>query len=93
MPRGAESEGAESRGAEPQGTASFGGPAGASPQLSPWSEPLFLQHLREWFAQRTCLRSGAAGAGDSVSGDTGAGGVGATRLGGAGVTAGAGGTR
>ncbi|CAI7805053.1 unnamed protein product [Closterium sp. NIES-53] len=92
-PGGAESKGAESRGAEPWGTASSGGPAGASPRLSPRPEPLSPQQLREWFAQRTRLRSGAAGAGDSAAGDTGAGGVGATCLGGSGVTAGAGGTR
>ncbi|CAI7841404.1 unnamed protein product [Closterium sp. NIES-54] len=48
--------------------------------------------LLEWFAQRTCLRSGAAGAGGSLAGGTGAGGVGATSLGGAGVSVGAGGT-
>ncbi|CAI7840588.1 unnamed protein product [Closterium sp. NIES-53] len=48
--------------------------------------------MREWFAQRTRLRSGATGAGDSFAGDTRVGGVGATRLGGAGVTAGAVGT-
>ncbi|CAI7911530.1 unnamed protein product, partial [Closterium sp. NIES-53] len=47
-------------------------------------EPLSLQQLREWFTQRTCLRSGATGAGDSATGDT--------RARGAGVTAGAGGT-
>ncbi|CAI7789748.1 unnamed protein product [Closterium sp. NIES-53] len=82
--RGVESEGAESRGAEPRGTASSGGPVGASPQLSPRPEPLSPQQLREWFAQRTHLRSGAAGAGDSAAGDT--------QAGGAGVTAGAGGT-
>ncbi|CAI7890126.1 unnamed protein product [Closterium sp. NIES-53] len=89
---GAESEGAESGVAEPRGTASSGSSAGASPRLSPRPEPLFPQQLREWFSQRTRLRSGAAGAGDSAAGDTGAGGVGATRLGGAAVTAGAGGT-
>ncbi|CAI7893367.1 unnamed protein product [Closterium sp. NIES-54] len=83
-PGGPESEGAESGGAEPRGNASSGGPAGASPRLSPLPEPLSPQQLREWFAQRTCLRSGAAGAGDSAAGDIGAGG--------AGVTAGAGGT-
>ncbi|CAI7865731.1 unnamed protein product [Closterium sp. NIES-53] len=84
-PGGAESEGAESGGAEPRGNASSGGAAGASPRLSPWPEPLSLQHLREWFAQRIRLRSGAARAGDFAAGDTGAGG--------AGVTAGAGGAR
>ncbi|CAI7786656.1 unnamed protein product [Closterium sp. NIES-53] len=83
-PRGAESEGAESGGAEPRGTASSGGPAGASPRLSPRPEPLSLQQLREWIAQRTRVRSGAARAGDSAAGDTGAGGAGVTA--GAGVT-------
>ncbi|CAI7849078.1 unnamed protein product [Closterium sp. NIES-54] len=77
-PGGAESEGTESGGAEPQGTTSSGGPAGASPRLSPRSEPLSPQQLREWFALRTRLRSGAARAGDPAAGDTGAGGVGVT---------------
>ncbi|CAI7781429.1 unnamed protein product [Closterium sp. NIES-53] len=89
---GAEPEGAESGGAEPRGTASSGGPTGALPQLSPRTEPLSPQQLREWFAQCTRLQSGAAGAGGSAAGGTRAGGVGATRLGGAGVHAGAGGT-
>ncbi|CAI7730886.1 unnamed protein product [Closterium sp. NIES-53] len=84
-PGGAESEGAESGGAEPLGTASSGGPAGASPRLSPRAEPLSPQQLREWFAQRTRLWSGAAGVGVSAAGDSGAGGVG--------VAAGEGGTR
>ncbi|CAI7894571.1 unnamed protein product [Closterium sp. NIES-53] len=83
-PGGAESEGAESGGAEPRGTASSGGPVGASPRLSPWPEPLSPQQLRMWISQRTRLRSGAAGAGDSAAGDT--------RAGGAGVIAGVGGT-
>ncbi|CAI7855297.1 unnamed protein product [Closterium sp. NIES-53] len=84
-PRGAEhAGGAESGGAEPRGTASFGGPARAPPRLSPRLEPLSPQQLREWFAQRTRLRSEAAGAGVSAVGDPGAGGTG--------VTAGAGGT-
>ncbi|CAI7816807.1 unnamed protein product [Closterium sp. NIES-54] len=91
-PGGSDSEGVESGGAEPRGIASSGGSAGASQRLSPRPKPLSPQQLREWFAQRTRLRSGAVGAGDSAAGDTGAGGVGATRLGGAGVTAGAGGT-
>ncbi|CAI7826420.1 unnamed protein product, partial [Closterium sp. NIES-53] len=90
-PGGAESEGAKSGGAEPRGTASSGGPAGASPRLSPQPEPLSPQQLRKWFARRTRVRRGAAGAGDSAVGGTGAGGVGATSLGGAGVPAGAGG--
>ncbi|CAI7747979.1 unnamed protein product [Closterium sp. NIES-54] len=89
---GLESEGAESEGAELGGTPSAGSPTGASPRLSPRPEPLSLQQLREWFAQCTCLRSGAAGAGGSAAGGTGAGGAGATSLGGAGVLAGAGGT-
>ncbi|CAI7732339.1 unnamed protein product [Closterium sp. NIES-54] len=86
-PGGAESEGAESGGAEPRGSASAGGLAGASPRLSPRSEPLSPQQLREWFAQRTRLRSGAAGAGDPVAGDTGAGSAGV--IDGAGGTGGA----
>ncbi|CAI7810446.1 unnamed protein product [Closterium sp. NIES-53] len=77
------SEGAESGGAEPRGTASSGGPAGASPRLSPRPEPLSPQQMHEWFARRTRLRSGAAGAGDSAAGGTGAGGFRATSLGGA----------
>ncbi|CAI7796077.1 unnamed protein product, partial [Closterium sp. NIES-53] len=76
-PEGVEPVGAESGGAEPRGT------AGALPQLSPRLEPPSLQQLREWFAQRTRLRRGVAGAGDSAARDPGAGGVGATCLGGA----------
>ncbi|CAI7746376.1 unnamed protein product [Closterium sp. NIES-54] len=83
-PAGVEPGGTTTGGAESRGTASSGGPAGAPPRMSPRPEPLSPQQLREWFAQRTCLRSGATGAGDSAAGDTGAGG--------AGVTAGAGGT-
>ncbi|CAI7744568.1 unnamed protein product [Closterium sp. NIES-53] len=81
---GAEFGGAESRGAEPRGTASAGGPTGASPRLSPRTETLSPQQLREWFAQRTRLQSGAGGAEDSAAGYTGDGG--------AGVIVGAGGT-
>ncbi|CAI7854720.1 unnamed protein product [Closterium sp. NIES-54] len=77
-PGGTASEGAESRDAEPRTTVSCGGPEGASPRLSPRSDPLSPQQLCEWFAQRTRLRSGAAGAGDSAAGDTGAGGAGVT---------------
>ncbi|CAI7821678.1 unnamed protein product [Closterium sp. NIES-53] len=85
------SEGAESGGAELKGTASAGGPAGAPPRLSPWPEPLSPQQLRECFAQRTHLQSGAAGAGDSSDGDTGARGAGITaRAGGTGAVAPAG---
>ncbi|CAI7865859.1 unnamed protein product [Closterium sp. NIES-53] len=68
-PGGAELEGTESGGAEPRGAASPGGPAGASPRLSP-------QQLCEWLVQRACLRSGATGAGGT--GDAGAGGAGVT---------------
>ncbi|CAI7760422.1 unnamed protein product [Closterium sp. NIES-54] len=89
---GAEFEVAESGGAEPRGTESARGPAGALPRLSPRREPLSPQQLREWFAQRTRLRSAAAGAGGSAAGGTGARSAGATSLGGARVTAGAGGT-
>ncbi|CAI7730492.1 unnamed protein product [Closterium sp. NIES-53] len=60
-PRGAEPAsvepaGAESRGAEPQDSASFEGPAGASPRLSP-------QQLREWLVRHARLQSAATGAG------------------------------
>ncbi|CAI7804609.1 unnamed protein product [Closterium sp. NIES-53] len=65
-----------SGGAEPRGAASSGGPAGASPRLSPRPEPLSAQQLREWLLQRTRRRSGAAGAG--ATRDTRAGGVGVT---------------
>ncbi|CAI7838266.1 unnamed protein product, partial [Closterium sp. NIES-53] len=88
----AESEGAESEVSEPRGTASSGGPAGASPRQTPRPGPLSPQQLREWFSQRTRLRSGATEAGGSAAGGTGAGGAGATSLGGAGVPVGAGGT-
>ncbi|CAI7845099.1 unnamed protein product [Closterium sp. NIES-54] len=83
-PEGVEPGGAGSGGAEPRGTASSGGPAGASQRLSPRLEPLSAQQLHKWFTERTRLRTGATGVGDSPAGDTGAGGVG--------VTAGAGGT-
>ncbi|CAI7784885.1 unnamed protein product [Closterium sp. NIES-54] len=67
---------AESEGAEP------GGPPGAFSRRGPLSPP----QLREWFARCTRLRSGAAGAGWSAAGGTGApshGGSGATGAGGA----------
>ncbi|CAI5479887.1 unnamed protein product [Closterium sp. Yama58-4] len=91
-PGGAEPEGAEPGGAEPEGTAS----GGAEPQHSRRREPLSPQQLREWFAQRTRLRSGAAGAGAPTAGGTatggaGAGGAGAASPRGAGGSAGAGG--
>ncbi|CAI7834723.1 unnamed protein product, partial [Closterium sp. NIES-53] len=75
---------AASGGAEPGGAEAVGAECFAT-SISP-------QQLREWFAKSTRLRSGAAGVGDSAAGDTGAGGVRATPLGGAGVTARAGGT-
>ncbi|CAI7882691.1 unnamed protein product [Closterium sp. NIES-53] len=71
-PGGAEPGGAEPAGVEPGDAESEGVEFGGA-------EP------REWFAQRTRLESGAAGAGDPAAGNTGAGG--------AGVTARAGGTR
>ncbi|CAI7825691.1 unnamed protein product [Closterium sp. NIES-53] len=77
-PGGAEPLGVERGGAEPEG------PAGASSRLSSRPEPLCPQQLREWFAQCILLQSGASGAGDSANRDT--------EAGGAGVTAGAGGT-
>ncbi|CAI7818087.1 unnamed protein product [Closterium sp. NIES-54] len=81
-PGGAESEGAESGGAEPRGVALSGGPASASPRLSP-------QQLREWLVRHAHLRSGATGA--RGGGDAGAGGAGVTAgSGGAGGTAAAG---
>ncbi|CAI7744084.1 unnamed protein product [Closterium sp. NIES-53] len=86
--RGAEREGVEPGGAKPRGTASSGGLAGASPRLSPRSEPLSPQQLREWFSQCTRLWSGAAGAGDFAAGDTRVGAAGAgdpAELGGAGA--------
>ncbi|CAI7893887.1 unnamed protein product [Closterium sp. NIES-54] len=97
-PASVESGGAEPGGAEPGGTE----PEGADPGVlslrvrslgSPWREHLSPQQLREWFTQRTRLRSGAAGAGGSLAGGMGVGGAGSTSLGGAGVTTGAGGTR
>ncbi|CAI7869640.1 unnamed protein product [Closterium sp. NIES-53] len=92
-PGGAESEGALIGGVELRGTASCGGPAGASPCLSPRPESLSPQQLREWFSRHTRLRSGAARAGDSAAGGTGAGGTGATSLGAGGAAGvGAGGT-
>ncbi|CAI7839645.1 unnamed protein product [Closterium sp. NIES-54] len=76
-PGGAGFESAEYVGAKPWGAVSAGGPAGASPRLSPQPEPLSPQQLREWFSQRTRLWSGAAGAGGYAVGGTGAGDPGA----------------
>ncbi|CAI7894381.1 unnamed protein product [Closterium sp. NIES-54] len=61
--------GGESGGDEARGGASIGGPADASPRLSP-------QQLREWLVRHAHLRSGAPGAGGT--GDTRAGGAGVT---------------
>ncbi|CAI7822640.1 unnamed protein product [Closterium sp. NIES-53] len=69
-PGGAESEGVESGGAEPRGAASSGGPAGASPPLSP-------QQLREWLVRCARPWSGATGAGGAGV-TAGAGGIGGT---------------
>ncbi|CAI7922420.1 unnamed protein product [Closterium sp. NIES-53] len=99
--RGAESEGVESGGAEPRGSAPAEGSAGTLPRQSRRQKPLSPRQLREWFSRRTCLRSGAAGAGGPAAGGTRAEGAGATSPGGAGatspggarVTVGAGGTR
>ncbi|CAI7741527.1 unnamed protein product [Closterium sp. NIES-54] len=78
-PRGDDSEGVESGGTEPQGAASSGGPAGASPRLSP-------QQLHEWLVRSACLQSGATRAGGA--GAAGAGGAGVTTgAGGTGGTA------
>ncbi|CAI7787389.1 unnamed protein product [Closterium sp. NIES-53] len=63
---GAEPEGVEPGGAEPKGVEPWG-PASASPGLSPRPEPLSPQQLREWFARRTRLRSGAVGDGYSIA--------------------------
>ncbi|CAI7917081.1 unnamed protein product [Closterium sp. NIES-53] len=85
-PWGAGSEGAGSGGAKLEGAesegAGSGGPTGPPPRLSPRPEPLSPKQPREWFAQRTRLRSGADGAGVSAAGHTGAGGAGVTSGGG-----------
>ncbi|CAI7801349.1 unnamed protein product [Closterium sp. NIES-53] len=79
--------GAEPGRAEPGDTLSPGGPPGALARRGPLSPP----QLREWFARRTRLRSGAARAG-GVAG-LGAGGTGARAAGGIGAAGpGAGGT-
>ncbi|CAI7877364.1 unnamed protein product, partial [Closterium sp. NIES-54] len=99
-PGGAESEGVEFGGVEPRSTASAGGPAGASPRVPHRREPLSPQQLREWFAQRTHVKSGLPGlvvleALELEAGGAGGAGSGGTRAsssGGARVTAGAGGT-
>ncbi|CAI7857284.1 unnamed protein product [Closterium sp. NIES-53] len=77
---GAEPAGAEPRGAEPERAGYWGaelegveprGPPGALSRREPLSQP----QLREWFAWRTCLRSGGAGVGGAAG--VGAGGTGA----------------
>ncbi|CAI7803911.1 unnamed protein product [Closterium sp. NIES-53] len=67
-PGGPESEDAESGGAKPRGAALSGGPACASPRLSP-------QQLREWLVWRARLRSGATGAGGARAAGVGGAGV------------------
>ncbi|CAI7897745.1 unnamed protein product [Closterium sp. NIES-53] len=90
---GAEPEGAEPGGAESEGAESEGGESGgALPQMSHRREPLSPQQLREWFVQRTRLRSGVAGVGGHAAGGTRAGGVGDASCRGAEVPAGATGT-
>ncbi|CAI7842469.1 unnamed protein product [Closterium sp. NIES-54] len=85
-PGGAEYEGAESGGAEPGGSLSSGGPSGALSRREPLSTP----QLREWFARRTNLRSGTAGAGGSAVEGKGAAGAGGTSgFGAGGIGAGA----
>ncbi|CAI7774045.1 unnamed protein product [Closterium sp. NIES-54] len=89
-PERAEPGGAEPERAEPGGTLSNGGPAGALSRR----EPLSPLQLREWFARRTHLRSGAVGFRGSAVGGTGAscpGGNGTAGVGGP-EGAGAGGT-
>ncbi|CAI7855497.1 unnamed protein product [Closterium sp. NIES-54] len=97
---GAEPEGAEPGSSEFEGADSGGANLGVlslrvrilgvrSLRVRSLGKPLSLQQLREWFAQRTRVRSGAAGAGGSAAGGSRAGGAGATSLGGPGVTTGA----
>ncbi|CAI7769564.1 unnamed protein product [Closterium sp. NIES-53] len=77
LPGGAESEGEESGGAEPRGTASSGGPAGASPRMSPRPEPLSLQ------AGDSAARDTRAGGAGVIAGAGGTGGAAAAGPGGA----------
>ncbi|CAI7731211.1 unnamed protein product, partial [Closterium sp. NIES-54] len=81
-PECAEPGGAEPERTEPGGTFSSRGPPGA---LS-WREPLSPPQLREWFARRTRLQSGAAGARGSAARGTGAVGAGGAAGVGAGGT-------
>ncbi|CAI7841736.1 unnamed protein product [Closterium sp. NIES-54] len=78
-PGGARSEGVEPGGAEPRGAASSGGPACASPRLSP-------QQVRGWLVQRARLQSGATGAKGAGAARAGGAGV-TTGAGGTGGTA------
>ncbi|CAI7796047.1 unnamed protein product, partial [Closterium sp. NIES-53] len=86
-PGGDEPGGAGLEGVEPGGAAYEGAEsAGAQPRgttSSGGAEPLSPQWLREWLVRRSRLQSGVAGAGASTIKDPG--------VGGAGVTAGAGG--
>ncbi|CAI7865116.1 unnamed protein product, partial [Closterium sp. NIES-53] len=83
QPAGVEPGGAELEGVEPRGAESEGAESGGA---EPWGT------ASSGGPAGSLPRLGAAGAGDSAPGDTGVGGVGATRLRGARVTAGAGGT-
>ncbi|CAI7890358.1 unnamed protein product [Closterium sp. NIES-54] len=87
-PGGAEPGGAELERTEPGGTLSTGGPPGALSRREPLSPP----QLREWFARRTLLRSGAARDEGSAAGGPGTPGLGGTGVAGPGA-AGPGGAR
>ncbi|CAI7819910.1 unnamed protein product [Closterium sp. NIES-54] len=76
----AEPGGAEPERTQPGGTLCTGGPSGALSRRQPLSPP----QLREWFAWRTRLRSGAAGARGAAG--VGARGTGAGAAGGTGAT-------
>ncbi|CAI7840227.1 unnamed protein product [Closterium sp. NIES-53] len=91
-PGGAEPERVEPGGASPGVAMSEGAEPGGPTGASSWQEPLSPPQLREWFARRSRLRSGIAGAGEPATGGTRAGGTGAAGPGGAGA-AGPGGAR
>ncbi|CAI7923904.1 unnamed protein product [Closterium sp. NIES-53] len=80
-PGGAEPGGAELERTEPGGTLSTGGPPGALSRREPLSPP----QLREWFARRTLLRSGAARDEGSAAGGPGTPGLGGTGVAGPGA--------
>ncbi|CAI7880952.1 unnamed protein product [Closterium sp. NIES-54] len=80
----AESEREEPWGAELGDAEPEGAKPGGFPGAMLWREPLSPPQLREWFAQRTRLRSGATGAGGAAG--VGVGGIGAGAAGGTGAT-------